>query len=91
MFVYFRSHDAFLRTKQPFKETVKLLTPDQCQRGDTSREAAISGRVKRKGVFLSWCRVSRFGPEPSLSLRCAGSVWQTQFHLCFFSFFTRCF
>jgi hypothetical protein len=31
----FRSHDAFLRTNQPFKETVKLLTPDQCQRGDT--------------------------------------------------------
>ena len=32
-----------------------------------------------------------FGHEPSLSLRCTGSVWRTQLHLCFFSFFTRCF
>lgn len=27
--------DGFLRTKQPFNKTVKLLTPDQCQRGNT--------------------------------------------------------
>ena len=27
----------------------------------------------------------------TLSLRCTGSVWRTQFCLCFFSFFTRCF
>ena len=34
---------------------------------------------------------TRFGHEPSLSLLCTGSVWRTQVHLCFFSFFTRCF
>ncbi len=27
--------DGFLRTKQPFNKTVKLLAPDQCQSGET--------------------------------------------------------
>lgn len=41
--------DGFLRTKQPFARVAR-----------PSREAATSGRVKRKGAFRSWCRVSRF-------------------------------
>ena len=41
--------DGFLRTKQPFNETVKLLTPDQCQSGETlSRGGNVwTGQAKR--------------------------------------------
>ena len=42
--------DGFLRTKQPFNETVKCLTPDQCQSGETLSRGGNIGTVSGERV-----------------------------------------